>query len=147
MSQPAPGSGVARVKPDDEIYRSSRIYLGPPGYTLPVRVPYRAMGVAGAVIVPCLIALRIAGLSGIALYVVALAVSCAMAALVVRLTGPERPVSALGAIVSHEINAPRQPRKPQESVAVTLHPDLIPVGSLPAPRRPRRSARHREGEA
>ena len=147
MSQPAPGAGVTRVKPDDEIYRSSRAYLGPPGYTLPVRIPYRAMPVVAAVFFPGLIALRIVGLSGIALYVVTLAVSCGVAALVVRVTGPERPVSALATIVSHEISAPRQRRKPQEPVAVTLRPDLIPVGPLPAPRRPWRIARRREGEA
>jgi hypothetical protein len=33
-----------RLRPDDDIYRARLVYLGPPGYTLPVHLPYAQYG-------------------------------------------------------------------------------------------------------
>ena len=144
MNQLPPGPGGMRLRPDDEIYRSNRSYLGPPGYTLPFRIPYRAMPVAAAVFIPGLILLRIAGVGGLMLYGTDAVISALLAALVTRFTGPERPVSALVTIFMHEISAPRPRRKPQRPVSVTMRPGLIPAGPLPSPRRSRRRARQEE---
>ena len=34
-----------RLRTDDDIYRARLVYLGPPGYTLPVQLPYAQYGV------------------------------------------------------------------------------------------------------
>jgi hypothetical protein len=141
--QPASGQGGAKLRPDDEIYRNNRSYLGPSGYTLPFRIPYRAMPVFAAVFLPGLLVLRIMGASGLALYAVDFLVSCALAAVVVRFTGPERPISALLTIFIHEISAPRPRRRPPEQVAVTLRPSLVPLRPLPQPRQSRRTTGRR----
>lgn len=33
-----------RIRTDDDIYRARLVYLGPPGYTLPVQLPYAEIG-------------------------------------------------------------------------------------------------------
>jgi len=33
-----------RLRTDDDIYRARLVYLGPPGYTLPVQLPYAQSG-------------------------------------------------------------------------------------------------------
>jgi len=33
-----------RLRPDDDIYRARLVYLGPPGYTLPIQLPYAQYG-------------------------------------------------------------------------------------------------------
>src|SRR4029450_5825901 len=33
-----------RLRTDDDIYRARLVYLGPPGYTLPVQLPYAQYG-------------------------------------------------------------------------------------------------------
>ena len=34
-----------RLRTDDDIYRARLVYLGPPGYTLPIQLPYAQYGV------------------------------------------------------------------------------------------------------
>ncbi len=33
-----------RLRTDDDIYRARLVYLGPPGYTLPIQLPYAQYG-------------------------------------------------------------------------------------------------------
>ena len=33
-----------RLRTDDDIYRARLVYLGPPGYTLPIHLPYAQYG-------------------------------------------------------------------------------------------------------
>jgi hypothetical protein len=40
-----------RLRTDDDIYRARLVYLGPPGYTLPIQLPYAQYGVF-ALLVP-----------------------------------------------------------------------------------------------
>jgi hypothetical protein len=142
MHQIPPGYG-GRLRPDDEIYRADRSWLGPTGYTLPFRIPYRAIPVAVAVFLPLLPLLRLIGAGGLLMYLADLVLSCLAAAVVVRFTSTERPVSAMAAILAHEISAPRPPRQPGQPVTVTLRPGLVPVHDAASPpaRRQRRGAR------
>ncbi len=39
-----------RLRTDDDIYRARLLYLGPPGYTLPVHLPYAQYGLFAALI-------------------------------------------------------------------------------------------------
>jgi hypothetical protein len=128
-----PPPGPERVRPDDEIYQHDRSYLGPAPYTLPFRIPYRAIPAAAAVFVPCLLAMRVLGATGLPLYGLAVAASCGAAALVVRFTGPERPVGAMMAILAHEVTAARPPRRPPAPGTEALLPGLIPAWPLPGP--------------
>ena len=143
MEQLPPGYG-GRLRPDDEIYRADRSWLGPTGYTLPFRIPYRAIPVAVAVFLPLLPVLRLVGAGGLVMYLADLVISCLTAAVVARFTSPERPVSAMLAIFAHEVSAPRPARRPQQPVTVTLRPDLVPVhdaAGAPARRWRRRGGR------
>lgn len=44
-----------RLRTDDDIYRARLVYLGPPGYTLPIQLPYAQYGVF-ILLVPLLMA-------------------------------------------------------------------------------------------
>ena len=144
MEHVPPGYNGGRLRPDDEIYRADRSWLGPTGYTLPFRIPYRAIPVAVAVFLPFLLVLRLIGAGGLVMYLADLVISCLTAAVVTRFTSPERPVSAMLAIFAHEVSAPRPARRPPQPVTVTLRPDLVPVhdaASAPARRRRRSGGR------
>ncbi|WP_026928517.1 hypothetical protein [Glycomyces tenuis] len=39
-----------RLRTDDDIYRARLLYLGPPGYTLPVHLPYAQYGAFAALL-------------------------------------------------------------------------------------------------
>lgn len=138
--------GRARLRPDDDIYQADRSWLGPAPYTLPFAIPYRSVPVAMAVFFPGLVVLRLFGLSGLSLYAGDALTACVIAALAARLTGPERPVTAMIIIAWHEISAPRPPRRPPQPETETLRPGLVPVRPLtgqPPGTRPRRTWRRR----
>jgi hypothetical protein len=128
-----PLPGPERVRPDDEIYQADRSFLGPAPYTLPFRIPYRSLPVAAAVFIPCLLVMRVLGATGLPLYGLALGASCGAAALVVRFTGPERPVSAMLAILAREVTAAWPSRRPAAPATEVLRPGLVPAGPLPGP--------------
>lgn len=46
-----------RLRTDDDIYRARLVYLGPPGYTLPVQLPYAQYGLF-ALLVPTFMGIR-----------------------------------------------------------------------------------------
>lgn len=46
-----------RLRTDDDIYRARLVYLGPPGYTLPVQLPYAQYGLF-VLLVPLFMAVR-----------------------------------------------------------------------------------------
>ncbi len=39
-----------RLRTDDDIYRARLVYLGPPGYTLPIQLPYAQYGLFVALV-------------------------------------------------------------------------------------------------
>ena len=46
-----------RLRTDDDIYRARLVYLGPPGYTLPIQLPYAQYGLF-VVLVPLFMLVR-----------------------------------------------------------------------------------------
>lgn len=46
-----------RLRTDDDIYRARLVYLGPPGYTLPIQLPYAQYGLF-VLLVPTFMAMR-----------------------------------------------------------------------------------------
>ena len=136
-----PGGGWDdRGRPDDEIYRTDKRWLGAAPYTLPFPIPFRSIAVALGAFVPVLILMRAVGLSGPLVYLLDLVVSCLAAAAAARFTGPERSLSAVVMILLHEVSAPRPPRAPAQPETETLRPGLVPVTGAPAGRRSRRPA-------
>src|SRR3954464_12171898 len=46
-----------RLRTDDDIYRARLVYLGPPGYTLPIHLPYAQYGLF-VILVPLFMAMH-----------------------------------------------------------------------------------------
>ncbi len=46
-----------RLRTDDDIYRARLVYLGPPGYTLPIQLPYAQYGLF-VLLVPTFMGIR-----------------------------------------------------------------------------------------
>jgi hypothetical protein len=65
-----------KVRADDDIYRARLVYLGPPGYTLPVQLPYAQWGLF-AVVAAVYVTVGLL-LTGGSLMVVGVAVGAAM---------------------------------------------------------------------
>jgi hypothetical protein len=40
-----------KLRTDDDIYRARLVYLGPPGYTLPIELPYAQYGLFGVLVI------------------------------------------------------------------------------------------------
>jgi hypothetical protein len=113
-----------RRQADDDIFRVHSRYLGPPGFTLPVSIPYRGILPGLAAGFGTLVPLSLLGL-GPWRFLVTIAVGIAAGALAGHYSGSDRPVSALPAVFTHESGAPR-PVTPQPSRAV-LRPGQVPV--------------------
>lgn len=134
VTYPMPPGGAwdGGGRPDDEIYRHDKRWLGAAPYTLPFPIPFRSIAVALGAFVPALILMRAVGLSGPLVYLLDLGVSCAAAAAAARFTGPERSLSALVMILFHEVSAPRPPRTTPQPETETLRPGVVPVTGAPA---------------
>jgi hypothetical protein len=116
---------------DDDLFRSHSRYLGPPGFDLPVSIPYASFLPGIAAGAGSLIVLSLMGL-GPWRFVIAAAIGTAAGALAGRLSGGERRFSSLPSIVAHESGAPR-PATPRPAQAV-LRPGQLPVRALPPTR-------------
>jgi hypothetical protein len=118
---------------DDNIFRVHSRYLGPPGFTLPVSIPYRGIVPGLAAGIGTLVLLSLLG-AGAWRFLLAAVAALATGALADRYTGSDRPVSALPAVFTHESGAPR-PVTPRPS-RVVLRPGQVPVrGPGPSGRR------------
>jgi hypothetical protein len=130
-SSPVPAQR-GRLYPDDDMYRIHSAWLGPKGRTLPFQIPYRALPPGFAAFLVALILLRGAGASGPVLYGIAIAAACLAGGLAARLSGSERPVTALFLIVYHEITAPRPAPPSRQVTRAVLRPDQVTVSAGPA---------------
>jgi hypothetical protein len=76
---------------DDDIYRARLIYLGPPGYTLPIQLPYAQWGLFIALV--CTNLMVFVGASGNVLASgVAIAVAVFLTYYIWSFVNPDRPV-------------------------------------------------------
>ena len=84
-----------KLSTDDDIYRARLVYLGPPGYTFPVQLPYAQWGIGALVFVVLAAATwLITGGSwgGVGL---ALGATLPITALIFRFVDPDRPARKL----------------------------------------------------
>lgn len=89
-----------KLSTDDDIYRARLVYLGPPGYTFPIQLPYAQYGVGVAVfVVLALISWLLTGgtWSGIG---VAFGIALPLTALIFRHVDPDRPARKILATVA-----------------------------------------------
>ncbi len=114
---------------DDDLYRIHSRWLGPAGWTLPVSVPMKGIPAGAVAAAVSLVVLRGFGLNGPVLWVLALAATVGAAKLVLVLTGPERPVRALAALLSSEVSAPRPDEGRAE--AAVLVPGRVRLRGVP----------------
>lgn len=109
---------------DDDIFRVHSRYLGPPGFTLPFSIPYRAILPAGAAGLAALVLLSPLGI-GLWRFVLAIGIAVATGALADKFSGGDRPVTALPGILARETGAPRpSAATPADTV---IRPGAVPV--------------------
>ncbi|MBN1170768.1 MAG: hypothetical protein JXA67_01215 [Micromonosporaceae bacterium] len=105
-----------RLRTDDDIYRARLVYLGPPGYTLPIQLSYAHYGVF-ALLVPLFILMH--GLINLALSArfrpdlfPAWEISLAMVAtsLIFRYVDPDRPARMVVRTALTDWRRTREPR-------------------------------------
>lgn len=98
-----------RIRTDDEVYRVDSVWLGPPKATFPWRTRYVSWGVG---IVVFLLVLGIERQLGIGFGFFSTAWALVITIVITRLVGSrishERPLTAVVAMVTHELLTPRE---------------------------------------
>ena len=99
-----------RLRTDDDIYRARLVYLGPPGYTLPIQLPYAQYGVF-ALLVPLFMFIRFLVTQHID-YFPAYEIALAMVAtsLIFRYVDPDRPARMVVRTALTDWRHTREPR-------------------------------------
>ncbi|KXX60596.1 hypothetical protein [Rhodococcus sp. LB1] len=113
------------INNDDLLYRVDRHYLGPTGYTLPVRIRYTA-GLVGVAVfaVVFLIARAVLHLPlGYKSWLTMALVTVFVTHHIAKYVTPDRPLRSVFKAAFNDLNAPRPP-KTGETVTVTL-PDRL----------------------
>ncbi|SEB79179.1 hypothetical protein [Rhodococcus koreensis] len=119
------------INNDDLLYRVDRHYLGPTGYTFPVRIRYTALAVGVLVFIAVfLIARAILHLPlGFRPLMLMLLVTVFVTHHIAKYVTPDRPLRSVLQAAFNDLNAPRPP-KAGETVFVTL-PDRLTAGTRP----------------
>jgi hypothetical protein len=115
---------------DDPLYRIHGRLLGFRGsdgrvYKLPIPLAYTAIGPFLAVLVVTRIILSLFGASGLWGWLWALLAAAVVTAVILKVTGPERPMSVVLQVLLHEVSAPRPQAKPMQ--AARLDVSAVPV--------------------
>ncbi|SED92594.1 hypothetical protein [Rhodococcus koreensis] len=119
------------INNDDLLYRVDRHYLGPTGYTFPVRIRYTALAVGILVFVAVfLIARAIVHVPlGFRPLMMMLLVTVFITHHIAKYVTPDRPLRSVLKAAFNDLNAPRPP-KTGETVSVTL-PNRLTACSRP----------------
>lgn len=103
---------------DDLLYRVDRHYLGPTGFTLPIRLSYSALGLGFAVLTTVFVIGR--AVVHVPLTFASLAIMVALAfvitAKVTRYVNADRPLRSVFTAAWNDLHAPRPPRRGQTVV-------------------------------
>lgn len=109
-----------RLRTDDDIYRARLVYLGPPGYTLPIQLSYAQYGVF-VLLVPLfmvlhgLINLMISGNFGFDLFPAwEIALAMVSTSLIFRYVDPDRPARMVLRTALTDWRNTREPRTEQQ---------------------------------
>jgi hypothetical protein len=114
---------------DDLLHRVDQHYLGPTGFTLPVRIRYAALGLGSAFLVTVFVIARavVHVPLGFKSLVVMIVITVALTARVTKFVNADRPVRSVIRAAWNDLIAPRPP-KPGQTVVLRIPPFL----ALPA---------------
>jgi hypothetical protein len=102
-----------RLRTDDDIYRARLVYLGPPGYTLPIQLPYAQYGLF-VVLVPTFVFIRYLFTLEIELFPAwEIALAIVATSLVFRYVDPDRPARMVIRTALTDWRRTREPRTEQ----------------------------------
>src|SRR5215468_4599503 len=125
-----------RLRTDDDIYRARLVYLGPPGYTLPVQLPYAQYGLF-VLLVPLYMGLHFLLTQTVDAFPAwEIALSMVTTSYIFRHVDPDRPARL---VIRTALTDWRRTREPAvERRAARLVASRILVGELRGPRPGRR---------
>ena len=97
-----------RIRTDDEVYRVDAVWLGPPKATMPFRARYVAWGVGVGVFLVVLTVERQLGVSLFWSIAWGIVITIALTRLICSKISHERPLTAVAAMWTRELTAPRE---------------------------------------
>lgn len=102
-----------RLRTDDDIYRARLVYLGPPGYTLPIQLPYAQYGLF-VVLVPLFMLVHYAFTLTVELFPAwEIALAMVATSLIFRYVDPDRPARMVIRTALTDWRHTREPRAEQ----------------------------------
>ncbi len=102
-----------RLRTDDDIYRARLLYLGPPGYTLPVQLPYAQYGLF-ALLVPLFMLIHYSFTLTVDLFPAwEIALAMVSTSLIFRYVDPDRPARMVIRTALTDWRRTREPRTEQ----------------------------------
>jgi hypothetical protein len=102
-----------RLRTDDDIYRARLVYLGPPGYTLPVQLPYAQYGLF-MLLVPLYVFIHYLFTFSVDLFPAwEIALAIVSTSLVFRYVDPDRPARTVIRTAVTDWRRTREPRSEQ----------------------------------
>jgi hypothetical protein len=102
-----------RLRTDDDIYRARLLYLGPPGYTLPVQLPYAQYGLF-ALLVPLFMLVHYSFTLKVDLFPAwEIALAMVSTSLIFRYVDPDRPARMVIRTALTDWRRTREPRTEQ----------------------------------
>jgi hypothetical protein len=111
-----------RLRTDDDIYRARLVYLGPPGYTLPIQLPYAQYGLF-IVLVPTFMFIHSLFALGKVDLIPAWEIALAMVttSLIFRYVDPDRPARMVIRTALTDWRRTREPRAEQREARLVAH--------------------------
>jgi hypothetical protein len=102
-----------RLRTDDDIYRARLVYLGPPGYTLPIQLPYAQYGLF-VLLVPLFMLVHYAFTLTVELFPAwEIALAMVSTSLIFRYVDPDRPARMVIRTALTDWRHTREPRAEQ----------------------------------
>lgn len=114
------------VRDDDDIHRARLLYLGPPGHTLPIHLPYAQWGV-GFLIFAVLSVIVVVLTGDIVWIFSALAVSGVTTSYLWRFVDPDRPARTVvrtAVLDAKTVRPPADDRLPRLVANVAIRPEI-----------------------
>jgi hypothetical protein len=119
-----------RLRTDDDIYRARLVYLGPPGYTLPIQLPYAQYGLF-IVLVPLYMFIHYLFTFTVELFPAwEIALAIVTTSLVFRFVDPDRPARMVIRTALTDWRHTREPRAEQReprlvATRIRIREDLV----------------------
>lgn len=115
-----------KVRDDDDIFRARLLYLGPPGHTFPIHLPYAQWGVGA--LLTAVFSIVLVALTGDWLWIgAALGAAIAVTTYIWRFVDPDRPARTVvrtALLDAKSIQPPTDDRLPRLVANVTIRSEI-----------------------